>query len=55
MCEVNLVVSSINCTMVILMQYIHHILYMVMDETTKFTSHMCHEPKHFVQENHVFL
>jgi hypothetical protein len=41
--------------MVILMEYIHYILYIVMDETTKVNSHMCNEPQHFVQENHVFL
>jgi hypothetical protein len=28
----------------------HHILYIVMHETTKFTSHMCHEPQPIMWE-----
>jgi hypothetical protein len=33
----------------------HHILHIVMDETTKFTSHMCHRPRLFVGEKPHFL
>jgi len=33
----------------------HHVLYIVMDETTKFTWHMCHEPQFFVWKKPHFL
>jgi len=33
----------------------HHILWIIMDETIKFTSGICHEYRPFVCENHVLL